>query len=161
MLVCENCEYQVQDDYDYCPQCGTLFISIKCNNHNDLEGEGVCLICEKVCCSKCGVYVNENYLCDEHNNLEIYQQMVRVYGSSDAAEIGYLISMLVENKYHPIEFDRKTSPLSMGGIDYSLFRASGDSNGRLVNEIKILVPFSEFVDALELINKLLKEESAT
>ncbi len=161
MLVCDNCEFDVNESFDYCPRCGTLFSEFNCDNHSKSEAEGVCLICEKICCSKCGLYFNDMYLCDEHNSLEIYQNMVKIHGSSDSVQIDFLISTLIDNNFHPVKFDRKNNPISGGGSDYTLFKAFGDSSGHLVNEIKILVPFVEYLKAYNLVEEVLKNKKAT
>lgn len=157
MYTCKNCSAEVKEDNDYCPKCGTLFNNFSCENHESIEAEGVCLICDKVCCSKCGQYVNKLFLCDEHSDAEIYQSMAKVYGSSDSVEVDYLISMLENNGFHPLKFNRKNSPISIGGSDFTLFRASGEHDGHIINEIKILVPFREYFEAEKLIKNILEE----
>ena len=42
----------------------------------------------------------------------------------------------------------------MGGVDYSLFRASGEYNGHIINEIKLMVPCSEVLKAEKIIDEI-------
>jgi hypothetical protein len=44
--------------------------------------------------------------------------------------------------------------MHLGGTDYSLFRASGDFNGHIINEIKLLVPCPEVLSAEKIISEL-------
>ncbi len=154
MFVCECCESQVGENYDYCPVCGTLFSEYACENHPEEEGVGICLICEKVCCPECGDYLRGMFLCEEHSQLEIYERMAKIFGSSDSVEIDFIISMLEKEGLHPVRFDRKNNPLYLGGSDYTLFRPDGDVNGHITNEIKILVPFVEYEEAVGILKEV-------
>ena len=155
---CDNCKFEVMENDDFCPNCGSLFIDSKCVNHSDTTADGVCLICEKICCSECGLDVNGVYLCNDHNNVEVMQSMGRVYGTSDSLEIDYIISVLEDENFHPFKYSRKASPISLGGSDYTLFRASGESSGNLINEIKIMVPLSEYLEAKKIIENINRKE---
>jgi hypothetical protein len=44
--------------------------------------------------------------------------------------------------------------MHLGGTDYSLFRASGDFDGHIINEIKLMVPCSEVLEAEKLISEI-------
>ena len=94
------------------------------------------------------------FLCDEHDGFEIYEGMARVFGSSDEVQIQYVKKYLEENNLHPFLYSRKALPMHLGGTDYSLFRASGDFNGHIINEIKLMVPWGEVLAALEKIEDL-------
>lgn len=159
-LFCDYCGSEISRDAEFCPKCGTIFIGdVSCFNHSDNEAKGVCAICHQAYCKKCGLRVNNIFLCNEHSHYEIYEGMARVFGSSDEQQINYYKSILVENKLHPFIYSRKSSPLHLGGADYSLFRASGDSNGHIINEIKLLVPCTEVLQAEKIIDEL--EQSTT
>lgn len=150
--ICTNCDIEATDDSDYCPRCGTLFLeNVKCEIHPDVDAEGVCVICAKPFCNKCGHNVNKVFLCNEHNGYEIYEGMARVFGTSDAVQVEYIKSCLDQESFHPFVYSRKSSPLHLGGSDYSLFRASGDFDGHIINEIKLLVPCGEVLEAEKLI----------
>ncbi len=153
--LCTNCSFEADDDSDYCPRCGTLFIeNVKCETHSKDEAEGVCVICRKPFCDKCVYPVNNIFLCNEHDGYEIYEGMARVFGTSDEIQIQYVKSCLEENSFHPFVYSRKSSPMHLGGADYSLFRASGDFDGHIINEIKLMVPCSEVLEAEKLISEI-------
>lgn len=152
---CVNCEIELIGDDDFCPNCGTVFIEdVYCTNHNDIDAEGVCVICAHAFCGECGGKYENKFLCSEHESYEIYQNMVRVYGTSNEADIRYTADCFKKADLHPFIFSRKASPMHLGGSDYSLFRASGDSANHIINEIKLLVPFSEVLQAEEVLKEL-------
>ena len=153
--LCDNCELGIKEDSEYCPRCGTLFINgTYCENHPKVEAGGVCVICSLPFCERCGHRVNNVFLCNVHDSYEIYEGMARVFVSSDEAQLLYLKECLEENGLHPFVYSRKSSPMHLGGSDYSLFRASGDFNGHLINEIKLMVPCSEVLDAEKIITEI-------
>ena len=153
--LCVNCNFEADADSDYCPRCGTLFIkNIKCENHSKDKAEGVCVICGNPFCDKCIYPVNNIFLCTEHDGYEIYEGMARVFGTSDEIQIHYVESCLKENSFHPFVYSRKSSPMHLGGTDYSLFRASGDFDGHIINEIKLMVPCSEVLEAEKLLSEI-------
>ncbi|MDT3695032.1 MAG: hypothetical protein ROY99_01490 [Ignavibacterium sp.] len=154
-VLCEYCGAKISKETEFCLKCGTIFIDdIHCFNHPDDNARGVCVICQQAYCKKCGLRVNGVFLCDQHSNHEIYEGMARVFGSSDEQQINYYKSILEENNLHPFIYTRKTTPLSVGGVDYSLFNASSDTRGKLLNEIKLMVPCSEFLQAEIIIDEL-------
>lgn len=151
--TCTSCEFEIEDDSDYCPKCGTLFIEkVKCTIHPKEDSEGVCVICSKPFCDRCGHIVNNVYLCNEHDGYEIYEGLARVFGTSDEVQIQYIKNYLEENDLHPFIYSKKASPMHLGGSDYSLFRASGDF--KIINEIKLMVPCGEVLKAEKLITEI-------
>lgn len=152
-VVCLNCEFLAKEDDDYCTNCGTIFLeNIKCTNHFETEAHGVCLICLKPFCKKCGLFVSNCFVCDRHSNYEIIEGMARIYGSSDSLKMTYLKDVLEKENLHPYLFSRKSSPISLGNVDYSLFRASGEYDGHLINEIKLMLPLNEILKAEKILN---------
>lgn len=152
--LCRNCENKISDDFDFCPFCGSLFVEgERCKNHPGRDGDGVCLICENVFCKGCGRFVNGKFLCNEHDHYEIYQGMAKVYGSNDNVHCNYLADILKQEGINALVYVRKTSPISIGGVDYSLFRASGEYNGHLINEVKVMVPLSELLAAEKIVRE--------
>jgi hypothetical protein len=158
-LLCDFCGTEITSDAEFCSKCGTIFIDdVSCFNHSDNDAKGVCAICHQAYCKRCGIRVNNIFLCNEHSNYEIYEGMARVYGSSDEQQVNFYKSILEDNELHPFIYVRKTSPLSVGGVDYTLFRASGEFDGHIINEIKLMVPCSEVLKAEKIIDEI--EESA-
>ena len=154
-LLCEFCGTEISKDSEFCTKCGTIFIEhTSCFNHSEDDAKGVCAICQQAYCKRCGLRVNNIFLCNEHSDYEIYEGMARVFGSSDDQQVNLYKSVLEENNLHPFIYERKASPISLGGGDYSLFRASGDPKGHLINEIKLMVPCSEVLQAENIIDEL-------
>lgn len=157
-FFCDKCGGNVKDDDDFCPHCGALFIDgVGCFRHKKMPADGVCIICCEPYCSDCLWEVNGRYLCSEHLNYEIYEDMARVYGTSDINHAEYLKNFLASEGLHPLLYSRKTNPYSLGGIDYTLFRASGEYDGHIINEMKIMVPLQEVTRAEELLTEFEKE----
>ena len=152
---CDNCELEVDEDSDFCPRCGTLFVKgVKCTNHPSRDADYVCVICSEPFCKECGTTVSGIFLCSQHDSYEIYEGMARVYGSSDVAQVNYIKGCLEQESLHPFIYSRKASPMQLGGSDYSLFRASGDFDGHIINEVKLMVPCSEVLSAEKIISEL-------
>ena len=78
--------------------------------------------------------------------------MARVFGTSDEIQIQYVKSCLEENSFHPFIFSKKSTPMQLGGNDQSLINLSGGLGEKIINEIKLLVPCSEVLEAEKLIS---------
>jgi len=153
--LCPHCNAQVEADDDFCPTCGALFANdVFCDKHPKQSAIGVCIVCTKPSCSRCGHRVEKHFLCNEHDALEIFEGMARVFGNSDAVQIEFAKSSLEIAGLHPLVFSRKASPISLGGPDYTLFKASGDYDGHVINEFKLMVPCQEVESAMEKLRKL-------
>src|SRR5690349_5139515 len=104
---CSECGYQVAQEDEFCPECGTLFEDgVKCSAHPEADAEGVCIICCIPYCGRCGGPVNKRFLCDAHSGYEIYQGMARIYGDLDATNIEYARHCLEEAGLHPFVFSK-------------------------------------------------------
>jgi hypothetical protein len=153
--LCTNCSFEADDDSDYCPRCGTLFIeNVNCENHTENEAKGVCIICGKPYCSNCGRAIKNIFLCHEHDSYEIYEGMAKVFGTSDEIQIHYVKSCLEENSFHPFIYSKKSTPMQLGGNDKSLINLSGSGEKKILNEIKLLVPCSEVLESEKLISEI-------
>jgi hypothetical protein len=154
-LFCDFCGTEISSDAEFCSKCGTIFIDdVSCFNHPDVDAKGVCAVCHQAYCKRCGIRVNNIFLCNEHSHYEVYEGMARVFGSSDEPQVNYYKTILEDNGLHPFIYERKVSPLSLGGVDYSLFRASGEFDGHIINEIKLMVPCSEVLQAENVIDEV-------
>jgi len=150
-LVCTRCSHSVRESDDFCPECGALFREhVECENHPAREAVGVCVICCEPQCKACGGYTHDLFLCNKHSTYEIYQGMARVYGASDLAQVEFAKSCLEQEGLHPLVYSRKASPIFVGSPDYTVFLASGEFDGHIVNEYKLMVPCQE-VNTAELI----------
>jgi len=154
-LFCDFCGTEISSAAEFCSKCGTIFIDdVTCFNHPDDDARGVCTICHQAYCKRCGLRVSGIFLCNEHSHYEIYEGMARVFGSSDEQQVNFFKTSLEENGLHPFIYERKASPLSLGGVDYSLFRASGEFDGHIINEIKLMVPCDEVLQAERIIDEI-------
>ncbi len=153
-LFCSYCNNTVKEDNDFCPECGTLLIDeVYCENHNNILARGVCIICSIPYCKKCGAMTNNHFLCNLHSSYEIYEGMARIYGTLDDVTAQYAKSCLEKDGFHPIIFCRDQAK---GGPRFvnSLFSAKGDYMGNIVNEIKVMVPCQEVLDAEEVLKSV-------
>jgi len=145
---CEQCRAVVTEDADYCSRCGSLFVDqVMCNHHAMTQAEGVCVICGVPCCKKCGEIVNNTFLCRQHAGYEICQGMARVYGLNDSSQAEYIMNILKEHGLHPFLYSRKATPLHMGAVDDAIIHPAGEYFGHTINEIKVMVPFPEALEA--------------
>jgi len=159
IFVCSNCDHEVQESDEFCPNCGSLFIDdVTCSNHPKTEAEGVCIICVMPYCKQCGSWVGGKFLCAQHEDYEIYEGMARVYGVSDEALAQYAANELERAGLHPFIYSRKSSPLSIGGSSYTLFRASGEFDGHIINELKVMVPCQEVIEAEKILAKIIDQK---
>lgn len=154
-IVCEYCGNETTDDSEFCIKCGNIFVDdVQCLNHSETDAAGVCAICHQAYCKKCGLRVNNIFLCNEHSEYEIVEGMARIFGSSDEAQINYIKVFLEKEGFHPFIYNRKATPMHLGGSDHSLFRAAGDSRNVIINEIKLVVPCSEVLEAKSVLDEL-------
>ena len=153
--VCPHCSAEVRVDDDFCADCGEIFAEyVVCHRHSSKPASGVCIVCRMPFCSDCGGRVQNHFLCDEHDALEIFEGMARVFGSSDAVQVDFAKNSLETPGLHPFVFSRKASPISLGAPDYTLFRSSGEYDGHIVNEFKLMVPCQEVQTAEQKLREL-------
>lgn len=154
-FICNQCNNDVEEADEFCPNCGNLFAeNAFCKHHPKQEAEGVCIICCEAYCSECGSWTNDLFLCADHGDYEIYEGMARVFGVSDESLAQYAHDCLKEAGLHPFLYYRKASPISIGGPSYTLFRASGEYDGHIINEIKLMVPCQELIQAEKVLREL-------
>ncbi|MCX6143905.1 MAG: hypothetical protein NTZ35_11865 [Ignavibacteriales bacterium] len=155
VLTCDDCRNEVAPDDEFCPNCGLVFVdNLKCSNHDDVEASGVCIICCLPFCRKCGGRVNKLFLCGDHEDYEIYEGRARVYGVSDEVTAHFAQECLKNGGLHPFLYSRKANPISGGGPEHTTFRASGEYDGHIINEVKVLVPCQEVLRAEKLLRDL-------
>ena len=84
---CPQCEAVVSEHDTFCPNCGAFFTDgLFCSNHLSMSADGVCVICSKPFCKKCGKSSVGVFLCDPHWGYEIQEGMARVFGTMDNVE---------------------------------------------------------------------------
>lgn len=159
-LVCGFCENKMKEDDEYCMNCGHLFVDdALCNNHEEADAEGVCIICSYAFCGECGSYKMGRFLCNEHADYEIVGSYARVFGSTNLAEVDYYKNILLEEKMHPVLLDKKNNAISFAGNEYSFFKHPQKQSAVIMNEVKLLVPLTETLDAEAIIANIKKEGS--
>jgi len=152
---CPHCRRSLDPGAEFCPECGELALDgVVCIHHPGSEAIGACVICSAPYCAACGRRRRGIFLCRDHQDYEIYQGMVRVYGVSDEAQARYAASCLEQEGLHAFVYLRKASPISLGGPEYTLFRASGEFDGHIINEVKVMVPLPEALKAEEILREL-------
>ena len=160
-LQCDFCEHIIKEDDEYCVNCGHIFVDdALCNNHEDTEADGVCIICSYAFCGKCGVFQNGVFLCNEHKKYEVLDSFAKIYSSEELTEIEYLKNVLADEGFHPVLVDKKTNRISLAGTEYSFFNSEEDSSGIVLNEIKLFVPAPEALDAEAVLQNLNETEDS-
>ncbi len=150
-VICGYCETTVNEDDDFCPECGTLFTEdANCMNHPEIPAEGVCIICGSPYCKECGYRINKLFLCALHSDYEIYEGMAKVFGTPEESTAEFIRFILIQGGFHPILFSREGP---YGGLKHMFsFSKTNESTARnLITEVKVLVPCAEVTDAEELL----------
>ena len=153
--VCSNFDNPLNEEDDFCPNCGALFTEgIKCINHKNVDADGVCIICCEPFCKDCGLSVNDLYfVCDAHSEYEIIEGMARVFGSFDDTEAQYIKSILEQDGLHPILFNRNQPGKSARSIN-TIVGTRSDFLTQTENETKIMVPCQEIILAETMLDEL-------
>ena len=155
MQTCDTCGGTVREDDEFCPDCGVLFVAnVHCSLHAGREAEGVCVICCLPFCDADGKQENGIFLCNAHADYEIIEGMARVHGENDEATALHIVDLLREHGLRALSFSKKASPLVFGGPDYTMFAASGEYLGNLINEFKIMVPCQQVLEAEAILKDL-------
>jgi hypothetical protein len=151
---CTHCHASVTQQDTFCPNCGSLFSDgLRCSNHKSAEAAGVCVICSKPYCEKCGKETNAIFLCDPHWQYEILEGMARVFGTIDNVQAQYVTSCLEQAGYHPFLYSRRFNPGS--GMINTWAKAGIRNFGKHpIVELKVLVPFSEVLKSEKTLHEL-------
>ena len=153
-ISCMRCRNGVKNDDEFCTHCGSVLIdNVTCHLHPEKEAEGVCLICSLPFCKRCGAFLNDIFMCETHAEYEIYEGMVRIYGDLNDTPAQYAKTCLEQAGFHPIIYCR-VQPQGGPRFVYTLYRAAGDYDGHIINEIKVMVPCQEVIEAEMVLRKL-------
>ena len=144
-LECSYCSNKVSQDSDFCPECGTLLIeNVKCTNHENIDAEGVCIICCEPYCKECGFYVdNRMFLCNKHSEYKIYEGMARVIGATDVVQLDYIKSCLEQAGFHPVILSQNVDTLHTNLSRNTHYHADG-----------VMVPLQEVIEAERTLQQL-------
>ncbi len=152
--ICTRCKAALRPDETFCKNCGSLFSdAVVCFNHNSVFAAGVCVICLRAFCKKCGGDSKGPFLCNVHWEYEVQEGMARVFGSMDNVQTQYVTSCLEQAGFHPFLYSRGFNPGA--GIVSSWYRVTIRNYGKYPNvELKVLVPFSEVIEAERILKQL-------
>ena len=154
-FYCDQCENPIDAESEFCPNCGIIFEGNNfCVNHTTEKAEGVCVICWEAFCKSCLEQVNGIYFCHNHASYEIYEGRARVFGIDDESFAEYVKGCLEQAGLHPVFLTLFGSPSSLGGLQANHLRVPLTLGGHSVNEMKIMVPFYEVIDAERIIAEL-------
>jgi len=151
-LKCGRCDQPVADDDMFCRNCGALFSDqLRCSVHNSVEAEGVCVICSKPFCKKCGSNSERVFICDPHfEEYEIHEGMARVFGCTDNVQAQFVTTCLEQAGFHPFLYSRMFNP----GADLVTLLGPRNFGRYPIVELKVLLPFTEVLKAKETIKEL-------
>ncbi len=143
--TCSQCNFDVNETDNFCPNCGSLFDEeFFCKQHPEQKADGVCIICAEPHCIECGSWVNDLFLCGDHDDYEIFEGKAKIFGVGDESLAQYAQGCLEEAGLNPFLFFRRAGARGSG---VSLFHTTGAHAGHNINEIKILVPCNEVIQA--------------
>jgi hypothetical protein len=149
-LTCRRCNISVGKKDTFCPNCGGIFSDdVCCTKHKSVHAEGVCVICSKPFCAKCGMDGEKVFLCNMHSEYETFEGMARVFGSMDNVRAQFADTCLKQAGYHPFMYTRKYNPVA-DKVSITPLRNFGNHPDI---EQKILVPFSEVLKAVKELKK--------
>ena len=153
-LICTHCDHPVTSSDEFCPECGSLFVDgRKCSIHPKSDAEGVCVICGKLFCAKCGKEFLHKFLCNVHGGYEIIEGYARVFGTLDDTAAQYAKSCLEKAGMHPMLFS-KMQPKGGPRFLKTLWAPNGGYIGHAVTEIKVMVPCHEVLRAEKTLRQL-------
>jgi hypothetical protein len=108
------------------------------------------VICQKPFCQKCGSRVNKLSLCLNHERYEIVEGKARVFGDPDNVQAQHVAGCLEQAGLHPFIYSRRYNP----GADISPIFTWRQFGGHILGEIKVLIPFSEVLEAEKVLHSL-------
>ncbi len=150
-FACDQCGEPAGKDDTFCKNCGALFAeNLVCVNHPSAPAAGVCLICSKPFCKRCGEKSQGVFLCDPHSFYETQEGMARVYGTFDNVQAQYVTSLLEQAGFHPFFYSRIFNP----GPDLVALNAPRNFGNYPPGEMKVLVPYGEVLKAEEMLREL-------
>ena len=152
--LCTHCKATVSEQDKFCPNCGALFTDgWFCTNHHSTSAEGVCVICSKPFCKKCGKLSGGVFVCDPHWGYEIQEGMARVFGTTDNVEAQRVTTFLKQAGFHPFLYSRIFNPTADLVAVAGIVRGFGVGN-HPIPEQRVFVPFGEVLRAQETLHEL-------
>lgn len=144
-FFCDHCDTKVENTTTRCPCCGFILdADIPCPDHPDMPALAHCIICDRILCEEDiqekGIYA----LCDEHAGLEIIEDHVLLIATTDEIKAGLVEEVLRNANLHPVA----------NGQDRGLGKCYAAVN---LYYFQVLVPLPEYLPAVKLIERALKE----
>ena len=140
--LCANCDGEVTEDSDFCPHCGRLFEQTGtafCDSHSDETATGVCIVCRRLLCNKCGSRKSGRWFCNDHKNVAVEQDWALVFESPDINEAELAKSFLQSVGVHVVVRNFGPNTVVWDGGGDSLF-----SRQALNRQAKLFVPIPEY-----------------
>ena len=149
-MRCASCNDEITEDSDFCPHCGALFTeaaNVLCDEHQDNPAQGVCIICQRLVCEKCGVKVSGRIFCTPHRKVEVQEDWAEVFRSSEIAD-AELVKSLLESTGHQVLGQNFNSIGFVwdGGGDSPISRSN------INKPAKVFVPIPEYLKAMEVVH---------
>jgi len=152
--VCPGCGTAIDRSGGFCPSCGSIDDRPRvCTIHPAVRAEGVCVLCRMPFCKKCGKRSAGVFLCDPHRSCEIQEGMVRVYGTIDVLQAGYVGGVLEQAGCHPFLFSRSANPNADLVAITKIPRGYG-VGGHPIEDQRVFVPFDEYQRAVATLKEL-------
>jgi hypothetical protein len=152
--TCDRCKLPATKADTFCRNCGALFFNgISCLHHPSAAAKGVCVICFKPSCKKCGKKTRAVFLCNLHMDYEIQEGMARIFGTMDNLEAQRVTAFLTQAGYHPFLYSRVFNPPADLVAYAKITRGYGVGN-HPIEEQKVFVPLGEVLRAQETLHEL-------
>lgn len=153
--VCPNCECEVRNDDDFCPDCGTLFTEdVKCAEHTDKDAEGVCVICCEPFCKECGRKRDGVFFCEQDSGYNFSEGRANLFESNDPEQMDVVKNILEEKGLHPFILSQtKGNKTLVLGADPREMLIPGRYAGEMPY-VYLMIPFQEVIKAEEILQEL-------
>ena len=141
IVVCENCDNEIDERDTWCGYCGVLFETTeeKCDEHN-ATAIGKCLICEMKLCGQDTSKIKNKLFCKEHNHYIFTDNgWVRIYETGHDWE-AELVKAELENKDIPAVVDNHKDHTRQFTVGH-------------MSSIYILVPFEDVLAAEDIVKR--------
>jgi hypothetical protein len=150
-LTSGECSSVVQEEAEYCPNCGAMFKEgFRYIHHQSKPADGICVICKRPFCSDCGADITYIFFCNHHGTYEVHEGMAQVFVHTDNVQVQHATLCLQQAGYHPFLFSRWFSP----GTDVERWIPFRKHARNPKTELKVLVPFSEVLEAEKTLRNL-------
>ena len=156
-IPCPSCKNEITPDSDFCPHCGIIFDDASelayCEVHMGVHEGGVCIICRKLLCRECAVNVSSRLFCMDHADLEVQQDYVNVFESSDPSEVTLVFSILEQAGIQALSQNVPRAIPNPLLVDDNFFRTSLGQLAKIFVPIPLYAPACKVLEEWEEGNK--------